>query len=381
MPLYHSLASIPGLCSSIMEGSTLALGKTFSKSTFWDEVRATNATSILYIGEALRYLLAAPPQYDPITKECLDKKHNVKLVYGAGLRPDVWKAFQDRFGVETVVEFYGATEGTMGTWNVSRNSFSEGAVCRVGWLFGLLIRSSSQIVAVDWDTDAPLRDPKTGFCIRCQEGETGELILKVPPKDVHSKFQGYFNNKEATEKKVLRDVFAKGDAWFRTGDAFRWGGDGGQLFFSDRLGDTFRWKGENVSTMEVSHVMGLYPNVHEANVYGVQLPHHDGRAGCAAVTFDSGSPSKETLQGLAAHMQASLPRYAVPLFVKVVREVGTASQTTGTNKQQKVALRAAGVKPVGDDGESVEVYWLQGDKYVPFGEPEWQRLENGHARL
>lgn len=374
------MASVFGMCATVFSGSTLALAKSFSKITFWDEVRATNSNMILYIGEALRYLLAAPPQYDPITNECLDKKHNVKLVYGAGLRPDVWKAFQDRFGIDTVIEFYGATEGAMGTWNVSRNQLSEGAVCRVGWLLGLFMRSNTRIIAVDWDTDAPLRDPKTGLCIKSKEGEPGEMIIKIPPQDIHSKFQGYYNNKEASEKKVLRDVLTKGDAWFRTGDALRWSSDG-RLYFSDRLGDTFRWKGENVSTMEVSHVMGLHPSVHEANVYGVQLPNHDGRAGCAAVTFDSGSPSKETLQALVGHLRASLPKYAVPLFVKVVEEVGTATQTTGTNKQQKVSLRAAGVKPVDDDGEILEMYWLKGDTYVPFGKSEWQSLENGQAKL
>ncbi|KAJ6783688.1 hypothetical protein PWT90_08046 [Aphanocladium album] len=366
MPFYHSTGSLVGFASTLYSGSTLALSQKFSKNTFWKDIRDTNSNSILYIGEAMRYLLDAPTEYDPVTGENLDKKHNVKTIYGAGLRADVWAKFKERFGIDTVIEFYGATEGVTGTWNISSNSLSEGAVGRVGWLLeSLVLKRQSIIVLVDWETDEPLRDA-SGACIKARPGETGELLLKVPTDDINSAFQGYYNNSEATEKKILRDVVQKGDAWFRTGDSLRWDGDG-LLFFSDRLGDTFRWKGENVSTMEVGNVMGMHPCVAEANVYGVQLPHHDGRAGCAATSFRSGTPSSEELESLATHLRKCLPRYAVPLFLRRVDEVGNASTTTGTHKQQKVALRKAGVNPVDEKGEDVPLYWLKSGTYIPFG--------------
>ncbi|OAA55148.1 AMP-dependent synthetase/ligase [Cordyceps fumosorosea ARSEF 2679] len=382
MPFYHGMASLIGFASTLLAGGTLAFTPKFSKATFWRDVRETNADTIIYVGEALRYLLDAPTEHDPVTGENLDKKHRVKTVYGAGLRADVWPKFKERFGIDTIIEFYAATEGVAGTWNISRNALSEAAVARVGWLFRtLFFNRKSAIVLVDPDTDDPLRD-KNGFCIKAKPGETGELLFKLPAGDVASVFQGYYKNPAATEGKILRDVLVPGDAWFRSGDALRWAPGGELLFFRDRLGDTFRWKGENVSTVEVGDAVCMHPCVAEANVYGVALPHHDGRAGCAATSFRSGeAPTEEELRSLAEHLRKGLPRYAVPLFLRLVKEGGHEVTTTGTHKQQKVALRRAGVNPVGEGGEDVKLYWLKGDTYVPFGKEEWQRMQTGKVKL
>ncbi|KAL7906020.1 very long-chain acyl-CoA synthetase/fatty acid transporter [Trichoderma velutinum] len=381
MPLYHSSASLLSFCATLASGSTQALGRKFSTKTFWDECRASKATSIQYVGETMRYLLAAPPQLDPVTGENLDKKHLVRVAFGNGLRPDIWDRVKDRFGIETIAEFYAATESPGSTWNLSSNDFGRGAIGRSGWLYSLLLGSAAAIVEVDWTTDAPARDPVTGRCRRVKAGEPGEMLYRLPPEDIQMRFQGYFNNKGASDSKILRDVFTPGDAWFRSGDVLRRDASG-LTFFSDRIGDTFRWKSENVSTTEVSEVVGLHPAVREANVYGVQLPHHDGRAGCAAIAFNTSVPDDATLQSLAAHVRASLPRYARPLFLRLVRDVGVGSQTTGTNKQQKQTLRAAGVKPTTTTGEDeAELYWLRGNSYVPFREKEWKELEGGRVKL
>merc|ERR1712139_60149 len=99
-------------------------------------------------------------------------------------------------------------------------------------------------------------------------------------------FEGY-TNAEATEKKDARDVFKKGDSYFRTGDLIR-RDKKGYFYFVDRIGDTFRWKGENVSTMEVSEVLSAFPGVVDANVYGAEVPGKDGRACMVAMTVEPG---------------------------------------------------------------------------------------------
>ncbi|KAL7939291.1 hypothetical protein V8C35DRAFT_4882 [Trichoderma chlorosporum] len=388
MPLYHSSASILSFCATLVSGSTQALGRKFSTKSFWNECRASKATSIQYVGETLRYLLAAPPQLDPVTGEDLDKKHHVRVAFGNGLRPDIWDRVKDRFGIETVTEFYAATESPYAAWNVSSNDLGRGAIGRSGWLYSLLTGSAAAIVEVDWTTDAPARDPVTGRCRRVKPGDPGEMLYRLPAEDIETRFQGYFNNKGASNSKILRDVFKPGDAWFRSGDVLRRDADG-LTFFSDRIGDTFRWKSENVSTTEVSEIVGLHPAVREANVYGVQLPHHDGRAGCVAISFNTPVPDDATLRSLAAHVKASLPSYARPLFLRLVRDVGVGSQTTGTNKQQKQNLRVAGVKPKlksettadGADENEAELYWLRDNSYVPFREKEWRELEGGRVKL
>jgi acyl-CoA synthetase (AMP-forming)/AMP-acid ligase II len=378
LPLFHSAGSILGFIAVMYGGATASVSRKFSTKTFWPEVRASKATTIQYVGELLRYLLAAPPQRDPITGENLDHKHHVRIAYGNGLRPDIWDRFKERFNIGTIGELYTSTEGTFGVWNVSRNELTRGAIGRYGWLMGANARKNVAIVEVDWDTEEPSRDPVTGFCKRVAIGETGEALSKLPSDDPYKTFLGYYNNTKATESKVLRSVFEKDDAWFRSGDIIRWDSEN-RIYFNDRIGDTFRWKAENVSTAEVSHVLGLHPAISEANVYGIELPHHDGRAGCAAITLSTGQqPSSETMRDIAVHVRRELPRFAQPLFLRVLLEVG--GQATGTFKQQKHVLRQASVRP-GNDAEMGSVYWLVGDEYVPFKESDWQSIDVGKVKL
>ncbi|KAK0629436.1 hypothetical protein B0T17DRAFT_185852 [Bombardia bombarda] len=402
MPLYHSSASCLGLCNVLFNGATAAIGRKFSTKTFWADVRKYDVTIIQYVGETCRYLTVAAPEIDPVTGENLDKKHRVRVATGNGLRPDVWDEFKNRFGIDvsscwlfqscsspwavivlhvnshaqTLFELYAATEGALGTWNRSRNDFSKGAIGRYGLLSKAIVRYRSAVVRLDFETETPWRDPKTGFCQRVKDGEPGELLARLPSQDVVARFQGYYGNAAATNSKIMRDVFAKGDAWFRSGDVVRWD-DGGMLYFSDRIGDTFRWKSENVSTAEVSQALGLHPAVQEANVYGVELPHHDGRAGCAAVVLNTPRVSPELQASLAGHVRKTLPRYALPLFLRVLKEVGM--QNTGTNKQQKHNLRGHGVDPAKTQGDAV--FWLRDGTYAPFGDKEWRELSHGSVKL
>ncbi|KAK0610576.1 hypothetical protein B0T17DRAFT_118527 [Bombardia bombarda] len=383
MPLYHSTGMLMGLLHTLVAGATFAVGRKFSTSHFWDDVRKHDANIIQYVGETCRYLLSAPPKVDPVTGENLDRKHKVRIAFGNGLRPDVWNRFKERFGIETIAEFYGATEGTFATWNLSRNDFSVGAVGRSGFIYNFILGRSLAVVDVDHETELPSRDPKTGFCRRVRRGEPGELLFKLPADKVEERFQGYFNDKGASSKKVMRSVFSKDDAWFRTGDVVRWDTEN-RVYFSDRIGDTFRWKSENVSTAEVAQVVGLHPAILEANVYGVEVPKHEGRAGCAAVIMspsatsgEGGAPTDEALKSLAAHVKAGLPKYALPLFLRVIK--GGALQTTGTNKQQKHILRTEGVEP-GKTGED-SVFWLKNGTYVSFASKDWMTLNVGNVRL
>jgi acyl-CoA synthetase (AMP-forming)/AMP-acid ligase II len=140
---------------------------------------------------------------------------------------------------------------------------------------------------------------------------------------------------------------------------------------------TFILESENVSTAEVSEAIGSHPDVNEANVYGVQLPNHDGRAGCAALVVPGEKLNDALAKDLVDHARRRLPRYAVPLFLRMMKEV----EVTGTLKHQKVALRNEGVDPdkIGND----EVFWLQpgAERYEKFSKKDWQRICDGSAKL
>ena len=169
--------------------------------------------------------------------------------------------------------------------------------------------------------------------------------------------------------------------WFRSGDVMRQDKDG-RVFFVDRLGDTYRWKSENVSTNEVSDVLGQFEQIHEVNVYGVQVPHADGRCGCAAVVMASGmTEDKFDFEGLARHVISMLPRYAVPIFLRMTG----ALQYTGTFKIQKGQAKREGVDLdlIEKSGTGDRVYWLPNDgtSYVPFQRKDWEALKGGQVKL
>ncbi|KAK0853025.1 long-chain fatty acid transporter fat1 [Friedmanniomyces endolithicus] len=371
MPLYHTSASLLGVLQALGPGCTIIVAPKFSPKTYMRMVTETQATVMQYIGEACRYLVVSP-------KTEWDRTHKLRLAFGNGMRPDVSQPFKDRFVIPDICEFYGATEAPGSSWVYERTGFERGAIGRTGLLVRSLFGSNNVLVRHDHTTDLPYRDPLTNHCIKCLPNEPGELLNLLDPLAISDKFVGYLGNDAAGSSKILRDVFKKGDAYYRTGDLQRLDAEG-RWWFLDRVGDTFRWKGENVSTAEVSEALGSHPDVGEANVYGVVLPHHDGRAGCAAVSLVGGRRVEAGLGvELAGLARRRLPRYAVPVFLRVV---GTELEVTGTMKHQKVALRNAGVDPgkVGGD----KLFWLPpgAEGYVEFRVKEWEGILERRAKL
>lgn len=375
MPMYHGTGGTSAM-QCMMAGVSLAIGKGFSVRNFWRDVRDSEATVFAYVGETARYLLAAPASP-------LDKEHKIRCMWGNGLRSDVWLAFRERFGVPEVAEFFNSSEGVLSLFVWNRGDYSVDCVGHHGALIRFRMRNTLVPVAIDHETNEIVRDPKTGFAKRNSYNEGGEILVQLSNESL---FSGYWNNPEATSKKFERDVFTKGDLYFRSGDALR-RTDDGRWFFMDRLGDTYRWKSENVSTAEVAEVIGKFPGVFEANVYGVEVPQHEGRAGCAALTIAPEQRKAFDWRGLAAYARKRLPKYAVPVFARVLTgEVGGAA--SHTNKQDKNALRTEGVDPSKKGskvagGEGDDIYWInpKSDRYVHFEDEDWRNLVGGTAKL
>lgn len=354
LPLYHANALLLGASSSIVARIPMAMRRSFSVSAFWDDVHRYNATAILYIGELCRYLVNSPPH-------AKEMPNPVRVAVGNGLRPDIWPRFKARFGIENVREFYGATEAPGFIANISGR---EGSVGRVplGGLAGWL-----RLVKYDVDLDQHLRDER-GFCIPCKDDEAGELLIRVSKLSSGGlEYRGY-TDQSATQKKILRDVFKKGDQYFRTGDLLRRDQDG-FYYFVDRIGDTFRWKGENVSTAEVADVITHGDGIEEATVIGVPVPNMEGRAGLAAVV-----PSGEFDPERFWRAVSDLPAYAQPRFVRVMGSLAT----TGTFKIQKTALKKEGVDPATVDDP---LYIRTSGGYELLTEEKWTDVKEGRLKL
>lgn len=373
LPLYHGSAN--SLCTMpvIWAGASMCLGRKFSHKTFWPEVSASGANTLQYVGELCRYLVNAPYHE-------LERKHKVQVAFGNGLRPDCWEPFRQRFGIPVIHEFYAATDGLGATFNSNRGDFSRGAIAVRGVIMRKLMGRVQIRAKIDPDTEDIIRG-SDGFIIKCKSGEPGEVLHKVERELKEASFRGYYNNSSSTEKRWMQNVLSPGDLWFRSGDVMR-EDDDGRVYFVDRLGDTYRWKSENVSSNEVSDCLGTSPDVAECNVYGVAVPNADGRCGCATIVLKDGrTPGNVDLTALARHAISRLPRYAVPLFLRIT----PALSYTGTFKVQKGQAKREGIdlELIEQSGSKDSVFWLPpgASSYQPFHKKDLDALRAGSVKL
>ena len=351
LPMYHSVGGVVASCAVLLAGGSVVLRKRFSASGFWADVAKSDCTIFQYIGELCRYLLKADVPHMP---------HRLRLACGNGLSGDIWTAFQQRFAIPQILEFYASSEGNFSLFNVEGR---PGSIGRIPPVLGH--RLAPAIVKFDAQTGTPKRGAD-GHCITVARGEIGEAIGRIAGGA--ARFEGY-TDAEATKNKILRDVFEADDAWMRTGDLMRQDGQG-FYYFVDRVGDTFRWKGENVATTEVAAAFTDYPGVQAATVYGVGVPGADGRAGMAALVTGAAFD----LAGLREHLRTRLPDYACPLFVRLVGSLAI----TETFKQKKHTLADEGFDPA---RTSDALYCDLGAGYVPLTAAIYSEIRSGRTRF
>ena len=318
LPLYHATGMVVCWCGVIAGASTLAIRRKFSKSNFWKDVEKFDASAIGYVGELCRYLLDCEP-----TPE--ERNHRVRKMIGNGMRSNIWHEFKERFNIDEVLELYASSEGNVGFSNIFNFENTVG-----------FSPTPYAIIAFDKEKNEPIRDAD-GFCQKVKKGETGLLIGKITSR---SPFDGY-TDPEKNKSVIMENVLKSGDKYFNTGDLVR---DIGfrHAQFVDRLGDTFRWKGENVSTTQVENIVSDYEKISEAVVYGVEIPNTNGRAGMAAITLQDGqSLSEQDLSSMADQFKTELPAYAVPVFLRIQKQI----ETTGTFKYSKTKLKEEAFDP------------------------------------
>jgi acyl-CoA synthetase (AMP-forming)/AMP-acid ligase II len=350
LPLYHANGLLLATGSVVTAGVTMVLARKFSRKHFWDDVRKTDATGFIYIGELCRYLMNNP-------ESAQDRQHKVRVISGNGLRPDIWRAFKERFGIDRIAEFYGSTEGNAITVNALNIEGSVGVK-----LPGMtIVRWNDQ--ANDFERDA------RGHLVKAKVGESGVLIGEIRRR---AEFDGY-HDREASERKVVRDAFKPGDAYFNTGDLMR-EDRLRQLYFVDRLGDTFRWKGENVATSEVQEQLATFPAIQEVNVYGVNVPGVEGRAGMAAIVLRDGQHLD--VDALREHVDRGLPPFARPVFLRVLPELNT----TSTFKLKKVDLQSQGFDP-SQTSDPLFAFHAQKGKYSPLTPELYNEITAGKVAL
>lgn len=352
LPLYHSNGSIVGLSTGLHCGMHIIIRDKFSASNYFKDCSINNITVGIYIGECCRYILN--------TKESIyDKTHNMKILIGNGLRPDIWKLFTKRFNIN-IGEFYGSTEGNANLFN------PYGKIGAIGYLPKSLQNIYPiKIIKYDVNNEEHLRN-ELGLCINCKEDEIGEGIGLIKNNDPTRKFDGY-TNKEATEKKIIRNVFKKGDQWFRTGDLLK-KDKKGFVYFVDRIGDTFRWKGENVATTEVCSIISNYKDIEEAIVYGIKLEKYDGNPGMVSIKINKDID----FNNLYLYLKKDLPQYSIPCFIKIIKDI----DMTGTFKYKKFNLKNDGI-----NGEDIYIINKKENNYIKLDDNIRNDIKNGILQL
>jgi fatty-acyl-CoA synthase len=357
LPMYHSVGGVVATGATLVSGGAVVIRERFSARNFWSDVTAERCTLMQYIGELCRYLLASEPAPD-------ETRHSLRIACGNGLRADVWVPFQERFRIPQILEYYAATEGNFSLYNCEGRA---GAIGRIPPF--LAHRLPVALVSFNLDTGLPARDAQ-GRCRRCAVDEVGEAIGQIVSDQGASRFEGYTDG-AASEKKILRDVFAPGDSWYRTGDLMRQDAQG-FFYFVDRVGDTFRWKGENVSTTEVAAVIAACPGVADVAVYGVAVPGTDGRAGMAALVVDKDFD----LADFRSRVATQLPAYARPVFVRLL----TTLEITGTFKLRKQDLLSEGYDP-GKVSDPVFIDSASQGAYTALDGALFRALQEGRLRI
>jgi fatty-acyl-CoA synthase len=359
LPMYHSIGGVLVPGATLVGGGSVVIREKFSASQFWSDIIRWDCTMFQYIGELCRYLLHAAPSLN-------EGGHRIRMACGNGLAFGVWDAFKTRFRIPRILEFYAATEGGVSLFNIQEK---PGAIGHVPAF--LTHRFAPQLVKYDVASSEHIRNDQ-GFCIRCARNEIGEALGRVTgdPTDIGSRFEGY-TNEQASDEKILRNVFEPGDAWVRTGDLMR-RDEKGFFYFVDRIGDTFRWKGENVATSEVSEAICAFSGVKHANVYGVAIPGTEGRGGMAALV----NAHEMDLSAFRKHLISRLPAYARPMFLRIRDDI----EVTGTFKYSKADLVRQGYDPVA----TTDVLYFDSPEsrsFIRLDKALYDRIQLGQIRL
>lgn len=320
LPLFHVNASILSFYCMLLTGNCQIQIERFQPSRWWHDIRDSRTTIVHYLGVIIPLLLKQPETDQ-------DRNHNVRFGYGAGVEPQLHRAFETRFGFP-LVELWGMTE-------MVRTLTDNHPPRKVGTrAFGKAV-PGLDVQVVD-HKDQPVPD-----------GTPGEMVIRysaeTPRKDF---FSGYLNDPKATE-----DAWRGG--WFHTGDMVIRDADDGMLHFVDRDKNIIRRAGENIAAAEIEALLLTHPRVRQVAVIAapddireaevlacVMLKNDDGEEALDVHTLDH-SQRQHIADELFNYCFNQLAYYKAPGWLWFTNDI----PTTGTQKIQKHRLFPAGMDP------------------------------------
>ena len=356
LPLYHGESNFVGFSVAVRAGGGFASRRRFSASEFLDDVRRHHATAFVYVGELCRYLLRQPPTPH-------DRDHPLRLAVGAGLRPDIWEAFQQRFGIARIVEMYGATEGNVSLMNRSGRVGSVGRahpfqhhLVRAGALRRRQRRSWCAGPTASWCAAASTsRGSCSAGCRRAPRWRTTATPIRKRPKPSWC----------ATPSGAATPTFAAATSCAATPTATTTSSIASATPSAGRARTSPPRRSPRSSTAR--------PVSARPTSTASPCPAPTGAPGWRPSSLAPGA--RFDAAAFYAHAE-QLPAYARPLFVRLV----PAMDVTGTLKQRKSDLQRQGYEL---NGSTDPVYFRDdaARRYVPLTAALLEQIRSGVLRL
>jgi acyl-CoA synthetase (AMP-forming)/AMP-acid ligase II len=307
LPLYHVNSGVVSLMGAMLTGNCQIQPDRFHPQRWWREIVETRATVVHYLGIIAPLLLSQPPSEE-------ERSHNVRFGLGAGIEPQLHKAFEERFCFP-LIELWGMTEMVrVLADNVEPRQVGTRA-------FGRMV-PGVDIRVVNGNEERDVAD-----------GEPGELLVRhSEARPRRACFSGYLKDEAATE-------MAWRGGWFHTGDVV-WRGADGMLHFVDRKKNIIRRSGENIAAAEVEALLLTHPHVQQAAVMAVKDELRDEEV-LACVVLRHKIRDREAAETLFHFCNERLAYYKAPGWIHIVDTL----PTTGTQKIQKHRIYSDAVDP------------------------------------
>jgi len=337
LPLYHGNGLAVALSSVFYAKACASIRIKYSTTHFFSDIEKYSCTHMCYIGELWRYIL---------NRYTEGKRTTLKVIFGNGLNKELWDSVTSRYGIEHVVEHFGATEMPAGALT---NWYDISGYC--GYL--------------------PKDDPKAQDMILVDEAyqkvkdtQSGQALFLVPS----GVYKGYIDS-SLDASKLKKDLLKIGDVWWESGDLLAQNKDG-FFTFIERLGDTYRYKGENIACVDVEDGIRKCGTFEEVVVYGITLPKVSGKIGMASLV----SKTPIDLKDFECEVKKHLPNYSLPYFLILEKDKHT---TTSTMKIQKTLLSKKSI----NEYKTKNIYVLTSNEYKRIDEIVYDIIMNGQMNL
>ena len=313
-PMHHPATLLTAAGGAVVSGARIALAPRFTPEVFWEEVRRYGVTVVSYTWAMVGELLDAPPQP-------AERHHPIRLFVGSGMPVGMWEQVLDRYRPARVLEFYAPTEGDAVLANLSRD--------KVGSM-GRPLPSTGAVAVAAYDVEThTIRSTPDGFVQQAEVDEPGVLLVEVA------------RGREGVRGRLLRGVFARGDAWLSTGDMFTADADG-DLWLLGPVRSAIRTAGGPVFPNPVEAALYADDAVNLCAVYGVRPDGHAHDLTVAALTVRADRAVGDADLRVAL---GGLPTAAWPRVVRVL----SALPLSIHHRVQKGVLREEGIRPT-DEG-------------------------------